>query len=474
MLSVLDFYDRVGLVMENSFNEFEEKTETKEVLKEQPVMTSESSDNQNDMISDSIEESEEEKAALKAYKKMKRRATLYGVVTGVLGTIAVILLAIVILVSVGYLGFQRNTGQNSHNNTQSQSVISKSLEEKIKYMLYIMENNALNEVDYEALVDGMLHGLVTGLDDDYAAYYNVEELAEVQQSNAGTYYGIGVTVQQDIESGVVTVIEVTEDGPAEEAGVQAEDIIYMVGEEEVTGMDINELVAKIKGAEGTTVSVTFYRPSTYEYLTYELERRNLKQIISYGEMLEDNIGYIRIKSFDEITYEQLVGTVDTLKGEGMEAVVLDLRSNTGGLLTSLVEVAEVFLPKGSTILTIEDKKGVVDEHITKKNSHLGLPMVVLVNQYTASAAEALTGSIQDYELGTIVGVTTFGKGIVQNTYPISDGTAIKLTIAKYMTPDGKCIQDEGIEPDVVIEVDDSGEDNQLAKALEVLKEKMSE
>lgn len=458
--------------MDSNFSEFEEKQT------DEAVVTSES-DLENSEVTGASEElvegSEEDKAALKAYKKMKRRATLYGVVTGVLGTIAVLLLIIVILVSIGYLGFQRNTGQNSSNNkTQSQSVISESLEEKIKYMLYIMEKNGLNEVDYEALVDGMLHGLVSGLDDDYAAYYNVEELAEVQQSNAGTYYGIGVTVQQNVESGLVTVIEVTEDGPAEEAGVQAEDIIYMVGEEKATGMDINELVAKIKGAEGTMVSVTFYRPSTYEYLTYELERRNLQQIISYGEMLEDNIGYIRIKSFDAVTYEQFVETVDTLKGQGMEAVVLDLRSNTGGLLTSLVEVAEVFLPKGSTILTIEDKNGVVDEYITKGNSHLGLPMVVLVNQYTASAAEALTGSIQDYELGTIVGVTTFGKGVVQNTYSISDGTAIKLTIAKYMTPDGKCIQDEGIEPDVVIEVDDSGEDNQLAKALEVLKEKMSE
>ncbi len=415
----------------------------------------------------------EEKAVQKTYKKIRRRATLYGVLTGVLGTITVLLLIIVILVSVGYLGFQRNTGQNT-NNKENQSVISESLEEKIKYMLYIMETNGLNGVDYEALVDGMLHGLVDGLDDDYAAYYNAEELAEVQQSNAGTYYGIGVTVQQDIESGVVTVIEVTADGPAEEAGVQPEDIIYMVGEEYAADMDINEIVAKIKGAEGTTVNVTFYRPSTYEYLTYDLERRNLKQIISYGEMLEDNIGYIRIKSFDEITYEQLVETVEGLKGQGMEAVVLDLRSNTGGLLTSLVEVAETFLPKGSTILTIEDKNGVVEEYITKEASYLGLPMVVLVNQYTASAAEALTGSIQDYELGAIVGTTTFGKGIVQNTYPISDGTAIKLTIAKYMTPDGKCIQDEGIEPDVVVELDDSNEDNQLAKALEVLKEKMSE
>lgn len=465
----IDIFRQGGLVMDNNFNEFEKKTQINGKISAQDA---EGTENRTD--SGMPEKAKENIMAIKEYKKLKCRAVLGGMAAGVFGTIAVLLLTITILVAVGYIGFQRNTGQSSNSNAENQSVISEALEEKIKYMLYIMENNGLSEIDYEALVDGMLHGLVSGLDDNYAAYYNADELAEVQQSNAGTYYGIGVTVQQDVESGVVTVVEVTEDGPADNAGVQAEDIIYMVGDEEVTNMDINEIVARIKGAEGTTVNVTFYRPSAYEYKTYELERRNLKQIISYGEMLEDNIGYIRIKSFDAVTYEQLAETVETLKGQGMEAVVLDLRSNTGGLLTSLVDVAEVFLPKGSTILTIEDKNGVVEEYDTKGASDLGIPMAVLVNQYTASAAEALTGSIQDYGIGTIIGTTTFGKGIVQNTYPISDGTAIKLTIARYMTPNGRCIQDEGIEPDVVVELDESDEDNQLAKALEILKEKMGE
>lgn len=450
----------------NSKNDFEEKQEI--------------NDYEENAYSDADRDcSTEEHEVIIAYKKMRRRSMLYGVLTGALGTITALLIIIAVLTSIGYIGFERNTGSSGNagaqNNTEasSSSVISESLENKIKYMLYIMESVGLYEVDYDSLVDGMLHGLVNGLDDDYAAYYNEEELEIVNQSNAGTYYGIGVTVQQDEETGLVTVVDVTEDGPAEAAGVQAEDIIYTVGDEAVTGMDINTLVSKIKGEEGTTVSVTFYRPSTGEYLTHELERANLKQIMVYGEMLEDNIGYIRIKNFEAVTYEQLKETIDTLKAQGMEAVVLDLRSNTGGLLTSLVPVANEFLPEG-TILTIEDKNGVVEEYKSDAEPFLDLPMVVLVNGYTASAAESLTGAIQDYGVGTIIGTTTFGKGIVQNTYDIGDGTSIKLTIAKYMTPSGRCIQDEGITPDIEVELDDSGTDNQLDKALEVLKEKMSE
>lgn len=403
--------------------------------------------------------------------KNKKKTLFAGILIGALGTVAAALVCILVLTSIGYLGFERNTGK--HNNTESSKVISDSLEEKIKYMLYIMENNSIYDIDYDELTDGLLHGLVKGLDDKYAAYYNKDELEEVQQSNAGTYYGIGVTVQQDAETGVVTVVDVTEDGPAMEAGVAVGDLIYKVGEEEVTGMDINELVSKIKGAEGTTVNVTFYRPSTYEYQTYELERKNMKQIIAYGQMLEDNIGYIRLKAFDDVTYDQMMEAINTLKADGMQALVLDLRNNTGGLLTSLVPVADEFLPEG-VILTIEDKNGVAEEYKSKADPFLNIPMVVLVNGYTASAAEALTGAIQDYGVGTIVGTTTFGKGIVQNTYPISDGTAIKLTIAKYMTPSGRCIHGEGIEPDVTVEPDDSGTDNQLAKALEVLKDKMTQ
>lgn len=427
----------------------------------------------------SEDETGEQQELMRAYRKIRRRSALHGALAGVIGTVLVLLLTVTVLVSVGYVKFEKNTG--SAGNTQGQnseetadgSVISESLENKIKYMLYIMESVGLYDVDYESLVDGMLHGFVNGLDDNYAAYYNKEEVELVNQSNAGTYYGIGVTVQQDAETGIVTVVDVTEDGPAEAAGVQEDDIIYMVEDEAVSGMDINTLVSKIKGEEGTTVNVTFYRPSVKEYHTYELVRTSLKQIMAYGEMLEDNIGYIRIKNFEAVTYEQLKETIDTLKSQGMEAVVLDLRSNTGGLLTSLVPVANEFLPEG-TILTIEDKNGVVEEYKSDAEPFLNLPMVVLVNGYTASAAESLTGAIQDYGVGTIIGTTTFGKGIVQNTYGIGDGTAIKLTIAKYMTPSGRCIQDEGITPDIVVELDGSGTDNQLEKALEVLKEKMGE
>ncbi|MBQ9886192.1 MAG: S41 family peptidase [Lachnospiraceae bacterium] len=405
-------------------------------------------------------------------KKLRRRSAIKGFLFGILGTLAALSLIAFILMKVGYLGIERNTKPENGGGSESQRIISDSLDEKIKNIVGILEENSIYEVKREDLTDGILHGLVKGLDDRYAAYYNAKELEAVRQSNAGIYYGIGVTVQQDSETGLVTVIEVGDDSPAKEAGVQEEDILYKVDNDEATGMDINELVSRIKGEEGTIVNVTFYRPSTNEYLTMDIERRNIKQIISYGSMLEDNIGYIRIKSFDNVTYEQLKETIERLKSEGMKAVVLDLRNNTGGLLTSLVPVADEFLPAG-VILTIEDKKGVIETYRSQVLPYLNLPMVVLVNQYTASAAEALTGAIQDHGVGTIVGTTTFGKGIVQNTYSLDDGTAVKLTIAKYMTPNGRCIQDEGIEPDVVVEPDYSGEDNQLAKALEILKEKMN-
>ena len=238
--------------------------------------------------------------------------------------------------------------------------------------------------------------------------------------------------------------------------------------EEVTGEDLNMVVAKLKGEEGTTVNVTIYRAAEDRYIDFEVTRAVVNVPTVTYKMLDDQIGYIQISEFEQVTAEQFAAAVDDLESQGMQRLIFDLRDNGGGLLDSVCDILDRVLPKELLVYT-EDKNGNREEEWATDDDRIEVPMAVLVNGNTASASEIFTGALKDYDEAEIIGTTTFGKGIVQSIVPLSDGSAVKLTSAKYYTPSGVCIHGTGIEPDQVVEYDrEAAEDNQLQAAIDYL------
>lgn len=281
---------------------------------------------------------------------------------------------------------------------------------------------------------------------------------------------------------VVTINKIYEGTPSEEAGLLKDDIIISVDDTDATSLELTELVRQIRGEEGTTVHLEVYRPSTGESLSFDVERRDITLPSVSHKMLQDRIGYIYINSFESETATQFEEAVSDLEKQGMEALVLDVRYNPGGLVTSVVKILDDILPEGVVVYT-EDKNGDRQNYTSSGDTHFDYPMAVLINGDSASAAEILAGAIKDYEYGTLIGTTTYGKGIVQTNFPLEDGDAVKLTTAKYFTPNGNYIHGVGIEPDIELEyeyLDPEGEvyeetyDNQIQKAIEILEGKLAE
>lgn len=292
------------------------------------------------------------------------------------------------------------------------------------------------------------------------------------QETEGIYYGIGAYLMLDPDTGLGKVSGVIENTPAEEAGLRADDLIYLVDGETTMGLELSEIVARVKGEEGTTVHLTIYREGETDYLEIDVERRKIEAPTVKYEMLKNNIGYIQITEFDEVTTDQFTEALAVVKGSGAKGLILDLRGNPGGSLNTVIDIARQLLPKGLIVYT-EDKYGERDEYNCDGKRELDIPLVVLVNGNSASASEILAGAIKDYRKGVLIGTTTFGKGIVQRVLPLTDGTALKLTISAYYTPNGNNIHGVGIEPDIVCEFDgdayyDDGVDNQLERALKEL------
>ena len=288
----------------------------------------------------------------------------------------------------------------------------------------------------------------------------------------GAYYGIGAYVAQDVERNYPKINSPIPGSPAEEVGMRPDDIIYEVDGVSTYGMDLDKVVSLIKGEEGTTVNITLYRKG--EYLDVEVQRRQVEIPTVEQKMLGDGMAYIRIIEFDDVTPGQFRTALDASRGSGMKGLVLDLRGNPGGSVNAVVDIARMLLPKGLVVYT-EDKYGKREEYTCDGSNEFELPLVVLVDGNSASASELLSGAIQDYGKGTLVGTTTFGKGIVQQMLTLRDGSAIKITISSYFTPKGRNIHGVGIEPDVACPFDGeayygSGFDNQLEKAREVLSE----
>lgn len=302
------------------------------------------------------------------------------------------------------------------------------------------------------------------------------------ESSSGTYCGIGSTVQQNVTTKIMTIVKPFVGGPAYEAGMLPGDIIYKVDGTDVTGMDINSVVAMMKGEEGTKVTVTVIREGVDDPIEMEITRRTVEVPTIEYEMLADDIGYVLISEFDDVTVDQFKDAIKTLKKNGMRALVIDLRDNPGGLLTAVVSMLDYMLPKGMIVYT-EDKYGSRDEYRSTDEEVFDLPLAVIVNGNSASASEIFAAAIQDYKIGTIVGTTSFGKGIVQSVFPLSDGTAVKLTVSKYYTPNGRSIHGTGVTPDLEVDLLDElkkkvtiehEEDNQLQAAIQHLLDNLKE
>lgn len=356
------------------------------------------------------------------------------------------------------------------------SLVDAQVVEKIEDLENLIHSRFyLAEMTDEELEQGIYRGMLRALNDPYSEYYTTEELKELMDQSEGIYYGIGAHVGLDKETSLPMIKSVIEGTPAEEADLRPNDLIYMVDDESTYGLSLTEAVSLIKGPEGTKVTLTLIREGVSDYLEVTIPRKKVESPTVNFEMLDDGMAYIEITEFDDVTVDQFAEALAMAKGSGMKGMILDLRANPGGSLSAVVEIARMMLPEGLIVYT-EDKAGKRSEYSCDGKRELQVPLVVLIDGNSASASEILAGAIQDYKLGTLVGTTTFGKGIVQQVIAMNDGSAIKLTISSYFTPKGRNIHGTGIEPDVECLFDgeayydeENPYDNQLEKAKEVLK-----
>lgn len=397
-----------------------------------------------------------------------------GVIWGILGTLLVGIAGILILCNV--TGRQIVITNRSSLSTDEKSVLDAESIAKINELAAYIDLYYYDELDAQSLKDGIYAGLLEGLDDKYSVYYTPEEYQQSKISVTGQYYGIGAGLSQDKETMIVSVSKIYDGTPSDTAGLLAEDIILSVDGTEAATMEVTELVKLIRGEAGTTVHLEVYRTSTNEYLSFDVERADVTLPSVASEMLNGEIGYIRIEGFEADTAAQFETALAELDAQGMHSLVIDLRYNGGGMVDSVVQILDDILPEGLLVYT-EDKNGKRQEYSSSGDTHFDYPLAVLINEDSASASEIFAGAIKDYKYGTLIGTTTFGKGIVQTVFPLSDGDAVKLTTAKYFTPNGNYIHGVGIEPDIELAyeyLNPEGEeyemqfDNQIQKAMEVL------
>lgn len=392
---------------------------------------------------------------------MKDNEYWKGVLTGVLGS--------AVIVAGAYLGYVRAIPENTGVLSDRANV------QKIEYMESLIDEYYLEEKDEDKLAEGMYTGLIYGLGDPYSRYYTAEEYEEENSSTEGAYVGIGILMQENPEGGVV-IIQCYEGGPGEAAGLLAGDIISKVDGEDITELSVSDVADKVKNSGKDQVTLTVHRENVEEPLEITVPITDVELPSVFHEMLDEHVGYIRISEFKGVTYDQYMAAFSDLSDRGMEKLVVDLRGNPGGLLTSVCDILNEILPEGLIVYT-EDKYGNREEERSSGESTLEMPLSVLVNESSASASEIFAGAVQDYGIGTIVGTTTYGKGVVQSIRKLSDGSAVKLTVSNYYTPNGNNINKVGITPDVEVKLDTDllnkdeishEEDNQLQAAIQAL------
>ena len=332
------------------------------------------------------------------------------------------------------------------------------------------------DTDRASQEEAIYDGIMAGLDDPYSRYYTTTEIAELMEDTSGRYVGVGAVVTQGSDN-MVRVIRPIKKSPAEAAGILAEDVIVEVDDMVITDQDLATVVLKIRGTDGTTAHIKVFRPSVNDYLEFDIVRREVENYSVDYEMLENDIGYIAIATFSENTFDEFKEAIDDLSAKGAKGYIFDLRDNGGGLVTSVVNVCDYVMNNGVIVYTKDKNGNVTSEHRDTEQHSVDVPIVVLVNGYSASASEIMAGALKDSGKAVLVGTKTYGKGIVQSIIPLSDGSAIKITIAKYFTPSGYDLHEKGIEPDYEVKLAedrisavglDRKDDPQFKKAVELL------
>lgn len=363
--------------------------------------------------------------------------------------------------------------------TEKSDILTNKTVKKIDELMSYIDLYYNDDYDEEDIRNAIYAGTLEGLGDPYSVYYTADEYKDMQINTSGNYYGIGAALSQDAKTKEVTISKVYEGTPAEEAGLKDGDQIIKVNDTESTSKELSALVQEIRGEEGTTVHLQVYRASNNKTFEIDVERKNVELPSITSKMLDGGIGYIQISEFQSKTDEQFKSALADLKKQGMKSLIVDVRSNPGGLINAASNILDQILPEGTVVYT-EDKYGKREDYTSDSNC-LDCPIAVLVNENSASASEIFAGAIKDYNYGTLIGTKTFGKGIVQTVFPLEDGDAVKITTAKYYTPKGNYIHGVGIEPDIELTYKYSGPedeaydmkyDNQVQKAIEVLNGEM--
>ena len=383
-----------------------------------------------------------------------------GILAGVFATVSVVGITAGIFERKGYLHFGANGEVYvQQTSTDDSDGIGSEVEGKLNAIDSVLESFYFGDVDDETAKDNIYKAYLSSYGDKYTMYYTADEYKALKESTNGKFYGIGAVCQLSGEGGVL-LVDVYDNGAGYQAGLRSGDRVVNVDGRDITGMELSSAVALIKGDKGTSVTLEVIRGT--ERLTFSAVRDAVEaKTVSYT-LLDNNIGYLSISQFEEVTTKQFKAAVEDLQSQGMKGLVIDIRNNPGGLLDTVVGMLKYMLPDGLIVYT-EDKQGNRKEYKGQDNDEFNLPLAVIVNGNSASASEIFAGAIQDYGKGTIIGTQTYGKGIVQTVKPLTDGSAIKFTIAKYFTPKGQDIHGKGVTPDMVVEYDtDADVDTQLS------------
>ena len=358
---------------------------------------------------------------------------------------------ICLLISSGVIGGKKDAGDSG--------AVTEANIEKIEHFQRLLETYYYEDVPKEDLADGVLYGLMETVGDPYTCYYSVEEMEELTADIEGIFHGIGAYLEMDYDKGYAKISGIIDGTPASESDIRVGDYVVEVDGTDTYEMTLTDVVAMIRGDEGTKVTLTLNRNGQEVEVT--VTRQNIETPTVKYELLENDIAYITVTEFDDVTTSQFVEALAQMDLDNAKGLILDLRGNPGGNLSTVVEMCELMLPEGMIVYT-EDKYGQRNEYKCDGKHEFDLPLVVLIDGASASASEIMAGAIKDYELGTLVGTTTYGKGIVQKIFAYDDGSAAKITVSKYYTPNGYNIHGVGIEPD-----------NQLEKAIEVITEEIN-